>query len=69
MKIGIVFTTLHSKKQYKVIEKHRMFEDVWGCYPAEKEPPYKQTLVECFGTEFINECLKKQIHEDSSLPG
>lgn len=67
--IGTKFTTLHSRKEYIIVQKHRMFDDVWGCYPAEKEPPYKQNLIECFGTEFINECLKKEINENKSILG
>ena len=70
MKIGIVFTTLHSGKEYRIIEKHRIFEDVWRCYPAEKDPPYKQSLIDCFGTEFIKECLNKENknNENSFIP-
>lgn len=47
------FTTLNSRKDYKVIEKHKDFEDVWRCYPADKELPYKESLIDCFSTEFI----------------
>jgi len=67
MTLGLKFTTLNSRKDYKIIEKHKMFEDVWRCYPAEKEGPYKQNLIECFSTDFINECLKQEIHENSSI--
>lgn len=51
--IGTIFTTPDSKKSYKVISSHKMFEDVWLCYPAEKEEPYKPNLIDCFSTEFI----------------
>lgn len=57
--IGKTFKTPHSKKDYKVIEKHHMFNGVWKCYPLEKEPPYKQTLIDCFSTEFIEKNLKQ----------
>lgn len=51
--IGTIFTTPNSKKSYKVIGAHNMFEEVWLCYPAEKDEPYKINLIDCFTTEFI----------------
>lgn len=61
--IGTKFTTLNSKKNYKVIEKHKVFADVWRCYPADKEPPYKQPLIDCFSTDFIKDSLKQELHD------
>ena len=58
--IGIIFTTPNSKKTYIVIEAHHIFNDAWKCYPAEKEPPYKPTLIDCFSTDFINKCYGKK---------
>ena len=57
--IGTIFTTTESKKTYVVIEAHHMFEGTWKCYPADKEPPYKPNLIDCFSIEFINKCIKK----------
>ena len=54
--IGTKFTTPNSNKTYVVIEAHHMFDDTWRCYPADKEPPYKPTLIDCFSTDFINKC-------------
>jgi len=51
--IGITFTTPQSHKRYVVIEAHSMFDATWKCYPADKEPPYKPNLIDCFSTEFI----------------
>ena len=58
--IGTKFTTLDSKKDYRVIERHKIFEDTWKCYPADKEAPYKQNLIDCFSTDFIEDCLKQE---------
>jgi hypothetical protein len=57
---GQTFTTTHSKKQYLVIEKHKVFKDVWRCVPTFKlqGPPYKSSLIQCFATDFIEECLQ-----------
>lgn len=63
--IGILFTTLESRKDYRVIEKHKIFKDVWRCYPADKEAPYKQHLIDCFSTDFIKDCLKEKQNENS----
>ena len=67
MIIGTKFTTMNSRKDYKIIEKHKIFKDVWRCYPANQEPPYKQHLIDCFSTDFIDDCLKQEIHENSSI--
>jgi hypothetical protein len=56
--IGDAFVTKDSHKAYKVIDKHHMFEGVWKCYPADKEPPYKDNLVDCFAGEFIEQCIQ-----------
>lgn len=58
--IGVKFTTTESKKAYVVIEAHHMFNDVWKCYPVEKQPPYKPNLIDCFSTDFINKCKNKK---------
>lgn len=50
---GTVFKTPNSKKTYKIIGPHKMFEEVWLCYPADKDEPHKPNLIECFSTEFI----------------
>lgn len=55
---GKTFTTPNSKKAYIVIEEHKMFKDTWRCYPAEKEPPYKPNLIDCFSTEFIERAME-----------
>jgi hypothetical protein len=65
--IGTKFTTLESKKEYRVIEKHKMFEGVWRCYPANQEAPYKQPLIDCFSTDFIEDCLKQKENENSTV--
>jgi hypothetical protein len=54
---GIIFTTTHSNKKYVILEPHHMFEDIWKCYPADKPPPHKATLIDCFSTDFITECI------------
>ena len=63
--IGTIFTTPESKKTYTVIEEHPMFKDTWRCYPAEKEPPYKPNLIDCFSTEFIERSVR--IWEDENI--
>jgi hypothetical protein len=60
---GKKFTTYGSKKPYIVIEEHKVFKDVWRCYPANKETPYKQNLIDCFSTDFINDCIKQELHD------
>ena len=62
--IGKVFTTTDSKKEYLVIDGHPMFGGAWRCYPTDKPKPYKQSLIECFSTEFIEKCLK-QTHQQT----
>ena len=58
--IGTKFTTPQSKKDYVVIGHHHMFKEVWKCYPAEKEPPYKSNLIECFTEDFIQKALEDE---------
>ena len=58
--IGTKFTTPQSKKEYVVIQHHHMFKEVWKCYPAEKDPPYKPNLIECFSEDFIQKALINQ---------
>ena len=58
--IGTKFTTPQSGKTYVVIEQHRMFNDTWKCYPADKEQPYKPNLIDCFSTEFIEQAIKNK---------
>ena len=65
--IGKTFTTPHSKKDYKVIEQHPRFKSVWRCYPLEKEPPYKQTFIDCFSEEFIEKNLKQEDNDTLHL--
>lgn len=61
--VGTKFITLNSKKNYKVIEKHKVFKDVWRCYPINQEAPYKQHLIDCFSTDFIKDSLKKELDD------
>lgn len=61
--IGTTFITPNSKKNYKVIEKHKIFQDVWRCYPVNQEPPYKQNLIDCFSTDFIKDALKQELDD------
>ena len=52
------FIAIQSKREYLVIERHRIFKDVWRCYPVDKLPaPYKQVYIDCFGEDFIKESL------------
>lgn len=60
---GTKFTTYGSKKEYVVIEPHKIFKDTWRCYPADKEPPYKQPLIDCFSTDFIQDCIKHELND------
>lgn len=64
--IGVKFTTTESKKEYVVIEAHHMFKDTWRCYPADKQPPYKPNLIDCFSIEFINKCLNRFNYDNSN---
>lgn len=66
---GVKFTTTHSKKEYLVIEKHKVFKDVWRCIPTYNlvGPPYKGNLIQCFADDFIQECLNQQ--DDSNSQG
>lgn len=58
IQIGVTFTTKDSQKDYIIIEKHKDFDDVWRCYPKDKEPPYKPNLIDCFSIDFIEKCLE-----------
>ena len=57
--IGTKFTTPNSKKDYVVIGEHHMFKNSYQCYPAEKAPPYKESLIEYFSIDFIENALKQ----------
>ena len=56
--VGTKFTTLNKNRDYVVIEKHKVFKDIWRCYPVNERPPYEQSLIILFATDFINECLR-----------
>jgi hypothetical protein len=59
---GQKFTAQPSGKEYLIIEKHKVFNDVYRCVPTYKlvGPPYKGNLIQCFSTDFIEECLNQQ---------
>jgi hypothetical protein len=60
--IGTKF--ISNKKEYTVIQKHKVFEGVWRCYPTtykmpkrpyKREVQYMQELIKCFGEDYIKE--------------
>jgi len=65
--VGEKFTATHSKKEYLIIEKHKVFNDVYRCVPTYKliGPPYKGSLIQCFSTDFIQECLNQPQNDNT----
>lgn len=62
---GKIFTTIPSNKEYYVIEKHKVFKDVWRCIPTYKlETLYKSNLIQCFSEDFIQECLDQEAEDN-----
>jgi len=66
--IGKKFTAQPSGKEYLIIEKHKVFNDVYRCIPTYKVvTPYKANLIQCFADDFIQECLNQQDNGNTEI--
>ena len=56
----------NKRREFIVIQKHKVFDNVWRCYPVYFNlpnrpykiiPTYMQELIKCFDEKFIKENL------------